>query len=273
MRIVIIEDEELLSEDLKEVITRLNPAYEVVKILPSVKEAIEYFKKPPSIDLIFSDIELGDGQSFDIFKKVTIKTSVVFCTAYSHFAIEAFKANGIDYILKPFDKKSVATAIDKFNNLKSRVLAGKKGYEAFANDKHSGLKNTAIQENDLSQLAQLLTTVTKASQQAILTYQADKIIPIKVKDIQIAFSKDEKNYILYDQNKKAPVNYSLDELEEIFGVNFYRATRQVLINKEIIKEVNQYFARKLLIIPTFDFHEKIIVSKAKATEFLNWLKQ
>ena len=117
MKVVIIEDEIFTAEDLRDDLQAINPAIEVLAILPTVKESIQYFSKNYDYDLIFSDIQLGDGQSFEIFKQVSVAAPIIFCTAYNQYALEAFKANGIDYILKPFDKNSIAQALNKYQIL------------------------------------------------------------------------------------------------------------------------------------------------------------
>ena len=113
MKIVVIEDEKITADDLIENLLAVKPNYTIVKILKSISEALAFFQQQPEVDLIFSDIQLGDGLSFDIFKKVKIKVPIIFCTAYNEYALEAFKANGIDYILKPFNIAEIKKAIEK----------------------------------------------------------------------------------------------------------------------------------------------------------------
>jgi Response regulator containing CheY-like receiver and SARP domains len=118
MNIIIIEDERLTAEDLKDIIIENNPDCNVIKILSSVKEATEYLSSHPQPDLIFSDIQLGDGLSFEIYKQVQVNVPIVFCTAYDEYALTAFETNGIHYILKPFNEDKIAEAIEKFKRLK-----------------------------------------------------------------------------------------------------------------------------------------------------------
>lgn len=114
MKIVVIEDEKISADDLIENLLTVKPNYTIVKILKSISEALAFFQQQPEVDLIFSDIQLGDGLSFDIFKKVKINVPIIFCTAYNEYALEAFKVNGIDYILKPFSIGEIKKAIEKF---------------------------------------------------------------------------------------------------------------------------------------------------------------
>jgi len=118
MNIVIIEDELMSADDLADILKQIDPSITVCGIFPSVKKATAYLKTAPAVDLIFSDIQLGDGLSFEIFKEVKINTPVIFCTAYDEYALEAFKANGIDYILKPFTTETLSDALQKYRQLK-----------------------------------------------------------------------------------------------------------------------------------------------------------
>ena len=114
MKIVVIEDERISADDLIKNLLAVKPNYTIVKLLTSISEALVFFQQQPEVDLIFSDIQLGDGSSFDIFKQVKMNVPIIFCTAYNEYALEAFKANGIDYILKPFSKAEIKKAIEKF---------------------------------------------------------------------------------------------------------------------------------------------------------------
>ncbi len=121
MTVVIIEDELLTAEDLADILLKLAYGIKVIKILQSVAEAVEYFKQHDAPDLIFCDIQLGDGFSFEIFKQTLIQTPVIFCTAYDEYALDAFRNNGIDYVLKPFTKKLIKEAVEKYKNLQTNL--------------------------------------------------------------------------------------------------------------------------------------------------------
>ena len=134
MKVVIVEDEKMIAEDLANTLSQVGDRVEVVKILSSVTEAVHFFKTNHLPDLIFSDIQLGDGHSFDIFKQVKIDVPVIFCTAYNEYALEGFKNNGIDYILKPFTKKSIKSSLEKYNGLRARFSNGHNDYDNLLND-------------------------------------------------------------------------------------------------------------------------------------------
>ncbi len=251
MNIVIIEDEQLSAQDLADYITEIRKDYKVIKIISSVKEAVSYFKKENNFQLVFSDIQLGDGLSFEIFKQLELKCPVIFCTAYNSYAIEAFKSNGIDYILKPFHKELIREAIEKFEMLRSQF---------------------SINPN-LNQLLDLVkNTSTEKQPKSVLVYHKDKIIPIKMDDIALFYIKNELTFLLNFEGKSFSVKESLEELETMFSPTFFRANRQYFLNRRSVKDLSQHFSRKLLVNLTFHHTEDITVSKEKSTEFLKWLE-
>jgi DNA-binding LytR/AlgR family response regulator len=253
MKIVIIEDEQLTAEDLADILMNLPADIMVVKILCSVAEAVEYFRENSAPDLIFCDIELGDGYSFEIFSKVDIDVPVIFCTAFNKYALEAFKNNGIDYILKPFTRKTIREAINKFNHLKLKFAS------------------TAIDFDKLLSSNQR-TEPPAATVSSLLVNFKDKIIPIKLADIAL-FTIDFKSaQLITFANKKYLVNHTMEELEAICGNAFYRASRQHLVNKSAIQEALQYSTRKLFLKLSIEGEFDITVSKLKVPEFLSWLR-
>lgn len=249
MKIVIIEDELLTAKDLAGCITKAAPAADIIAILSSVKEAIRFFKENPEPDLIFSDIQLGDGLSFEIFEAVGMHTPVIFCTAYDEYALIAFKAAGIDYLLKPFSVKTIAAALTKYSELKDHFS-----------------KNT-----QQTTFGSLMEGMAKQKQNSILVIFKDKIIPIKFADIAFFYIHNEITYLLTFDKQQYFINNTLEDIERIMPVEFYRVSRQQIINRKIVKDISQYFGRKLLINLSIPFQEKITVSKAKTNHFLAWL--
>ncbi len=252
MRIVIIEDERLTAEDLAESIKKVDEQIQIVATLHSVKEGLSFFEKEQAIDLIFSDIQLGDGLSFEVFDKVKITTPVIFCTAYNEYALNAFKANGIDYILKPFNLDSIKAAITKYQN--------------FQKEFHT---ETSV----MKKLSEALDRQNYSTQGSVLVHYKDKIIPEKISNIALVYIENELTYLLTFDAKKYTVNKTLDELEKTCGRQFYRANRKIIVNRKAIKDVSKYFNRKLLLnlnVP-FVLSEPITVGKTKTPEFMNWL--
>jgi DNA-binding LytR/AlgR family response regulator len=252
MTIVIIEDEQLTTKHLTETILKADPEAQIIATLSSVKEAIAWFKNNENPDLIFSDIQLGDGLSFEIFKSVSSSTPVIFCTAYDEYALNAFKVNSIDYILKPFTLKTIVNALSKYNELK---------------------KNFSRKIIQYESILQLFEDKQKQKKGSVLVYFKDKILPIKTSEIAIFYIQNEITYLITFDQKNYSINKTLEELERITGNDFYRANRQFLINRKAVREASQYFARKLSITLTIPFKETITVNKVKVIDFLNWLSE
>ena len=248
MRILIIEDEKITSDSLIDSINEIRPDYTVVKVLPSVEEAKNYFKTYMNIDLIFSDIQLGDGLSFEIFKQVNTNIPVIFCTAYDEYALEAFNANGIAYILKPFSVQTVQSAINKFENL------------------------TYKNNNQISQLLKYLSNPpTQSSVKSILVYQKDRIIPVNTNDIAVMHLTNGIVKLYTFDNRTLLATQSLEDFEKLNIPHFFRANRQFLIHRKAVKEAVQHFNRKLLVSVTIKFSEEILISKEKIPAFFSWL--
>lgn len=252
MRITIIEDESLMAAALKEELELLNPAIEVVACLATVKSAVAYFEEHPLPDLFFSDIQLPDGLSFEIFRVLKSTVPVIFCTAYDEYALEAFRQNGIDYLLKPIDQEMLAKTLQKHQQL---------------------TQTTAKPSFDPEQLLTYFGLHDTQKNTSILVHRGDKIIPVKKKHLAILHKKDGITYAYTFDRKKYVLDQNLDNLEQTLGTDFFRANRQFIIHREVIKEVERYFARKLIVQLQLDFPEKIIVSKARAAVFLAWLEE
>lgn len=248
MHVVIIEDEIMSAEDLADTIKAVESNVTIAAILPSVKEAIAYLQTNPVIDLIFSDIQLGDGLSFEIYRSVPIKVPVIFCTAYNEYAIDAFKNNGIDYVLKPFSNEAVASALGKYHQLKAYFKPDTIDYEMLIG-KLSG----------------------KTVHSSILVYQKDKILPIKIMDIALFYIDKDIIRLLCFNKRSYIVTQTLDELEHVTGGEFFRANRQHLVNRAAVVDAASYFPRKYIMNLSVDFPEAVIVSKNRVADFLNWL--
>ncbi len=250
MKILIIEDEIMSAEDLADIIVKLDPDFTVAAMLHSVKEAVAYLKTHTDISLIFSDIQLGDGLSFEIFKSVPVNVPIIFCTAYDQYAIEAFKNNGIDYILKPFDTQSIVQAIYKYKQFRKYF-------------------NPDIDYNSL--LGQLGNPQRSVASSAILVYQKDKVLPVRFEEVALFYIAHDLTHMLCFNKKVYVINQTLDELEKTVGDHFFRANRQQLVSRQAVKDAVAYFNRKYVINLSVEFPEKIIVSKNRVTDFLTWL--
>lgn len=250
MKIVVIEDEQLIAEDLMDVLKHVNPDCEIAAHLSSVQEGIDFFADKQQIDLIFSDIQLGDGLSFEIFRQYRLNIPVIFCTAYDEYALEAFKVNGIDYILKPYSEKNIKGALDHYSNLKASFTAG--------------IQNFSKSMDTLSGIS--------ASSSTILVHHKEKIIPLRTSEIALAFIRNELVYLRTFDGMNYMIGKSLDELDQLLGVQFYRANRQFIVNRAAVKDVTTFLTRKYSVNLTIPFSDQIMVSKEKMTSFLKWLR-
>lgn len=251
MKIVVIEDEQLIAEDLMDVLKQVNPEIDIIAHLSSVHEGVDFFSVDREIDLIFSDIQLGDGLSFEIFKRYKSNVPVIFCTAYDEYALEAFKVNGIDYLLKPYSKASISDALERYNNLQAKFV--------------SGIQNFSDSMETMSQ--------RNASDSTLLVHHREKIIPLKLSEIALAYIRNEMVYLRTFDGVNYLINKSLDELDQTLGDEFYRANRQFIVNRNAVKDVTTFLTRKYSVNLTIPFTEQIMVSKEKMTSFLKWLSQ
>lgn len=251
MKVIIVEDEAKTAADLKLTLMKLDGEIRVAAILDSIEASVDYFSAEEMPDLIFMDIQLADGLSFEIFKSVTITCPVIFCTAFDEYAIEAFKANGIDYILKPFDDTSIANSLSKLKHLENHFNSG-----------NILLKN----------LSHLLPK-PKVYKTGFLVSYKDKIIPVAVDDIACFYYTNGLTFLVTFANQKYSLALTMDDVEEWLNPSlFYRANRQFIVSYKAIKEVEHYFARKLVVKVPVNVPESIVVSKAKASNFLQWME-
>lgn len=252
MNIVIIEDEILTAEDLAEIISHIGNGVKVSAVLHSVKDAVAWFRDRPPVDLIFSDIQLGDGLSFEIFRQVRIGAPIIFCTAYDEYALEAIRSNGIDYILKPFTAETVKRAIDKYHLLKKHFIPT---------------------EPDFEKLIRAITGNDKGAKQvsSILVYHKDKILPIGLDEIALFYIEGEVTRLHCFNGKNYIVNQALDELEQLSTGTFFRVNRQYLVSRRAVVDANHYLPRKYTVNLSIPFKEVLVVSKNRTAGFLEWL--
>lgn len=253
MKVVIIEDEPLTAEDLALTIREVAAGTQIIKMLQSVAESVSYFSGPEEPDLIFCDIQLGDGHSFEIFSSARISAPVIFCTAFHEYALEAFRSNGIDYILKPFSRQTIRHSLEKFHSLRG----------------HSALHS--IQYANI--LGQMQASLPIRRNNTLLVHWKDRIIPVKISEVAYIYIELRMVYLTTFGNETFYVNNTLEELEELCGHAFFRANRQYLINRESISEVRQYHTRKLVLQVKPAAKHDILISKFNITPFLDWLKQ
>ncbi|RZJ92645.1 MAG: response regulator transcription factor [Chryseobacterium sp.] len=253
MKVVIIEDELKTAKELKSMLLSLDGDIQVEAILRSVSAAVDWLRKNPAPELIFSDIQLGDGLSFEIFKEIQIEAPVIFCTAFDEYAIRAFESNSIDYLLKPIEEDVLQKSLEKYTRFKDHLLSS---------SQHALNLNRVIGRMDASY-----------KQNIIVNYR-EKIIPLKINNIQLIHASNGTVNIYTASDKSYAVNYTIEQLESMLNPQqFFRANRQFIINRDFIQNIEHYFNRKLIVSTQTDFPEKIVISKIKAQPFLKWIEQ
>ncbi len=250
MKVVIVEDEISAAENLIELLKIVAPDAEVVTTLDSVKKSVAYFQQDVPIDLVFMDIHLADGISFEIFDAVDLKIPVIFTTAYDQYALKAFKVNSLDYLLKPIDETELKAAIDQ--------------YQQQANPK--------MEDGALEALRSLFTQAPKKFRTTFLVNQRDGMIPIKTEDIAFFYIEDSIVYATTMKNQKVAIDKKLEEIEEeLDPQQFKRVNRQFIVNREALVNIKYYFNGKLIVNTQPPAKERMVVSKARATEFKTWV--
>lgn len=262
MKILIIEDEYITAEELERDIQECAPDAEILARLESIEEALYFLKNQIVPDLIFSDIQLADGLSFEIFEQIPPPCPVIFCTAFDEYAIRAFQNNGIDYILKPFNQKSIVASLTKFKNLKQH-------FQDKPNSQESKIDKTFNE-----QLQKLLTELRPSSHRSnFLVQHRGKYLPINTNDIAFFSTEHENVWLTKMSGEKYATNQTLDDLEKTLDTfQFYRANRQFIVNFDAIREFEPYFNRKLSVKLTIPTPTPLLISKEKSTQFIRWME-
>jgi len=254
MKAIIIEDEEIIANVLLNKIKKVSNDVDVVTILPSLKTARKWLGENAEPDLMFMDVQLGDGVSFDIFNDFSLKCPVIFTTAYDEYAIRAFRVNGVDYLLKPVKETELTAAIDK-----CRKLA----------------ENKETPPADIQSLIRSLANPSSASKykEKFIINIRNQWMPVNTKDIA-CFSKEVLNYIYLFNGEKYMIDYvTLEEVEELLDPKqFYRANRQFIINIDAIQTVKPVENSKLIVRLKEPNHKlDIDMSRLKSPEFKKWM--
>lgn len=254
MKIVIIEDEYHTGWELKDVIEDLWPNFQVISLIDSVHFGLQWFREHDAPDLIFSDIQLGDGLCFDIFKKIKIDCPVIFCTAYDEYAIAAFENNGIDYLLKPISEKSLKRSIAKIDLFKR-------------------ISEKRNDQDIMARIINIIESKNKIFKSTFLVNYRDRIVPLTVDQIAFFHYKNRNVQICSHQNEVYTASATLDYFESVLDPGlFNRANRQFIISRSVIKELKHRDERKLQVKLNLPNPEAIIISKTKAQSFLRWLE-
>ena len=247
-RVVIVEDETAAAVNLRSMLMAIDPSTEVVATLESVEEGVEFFTQPFDADVVFMDIHLADGESFRIFQSVDIKVPIIFTTAYDEYALQAFKVNSVDYLLKPFKEEDLRRALDKLD----RLTGAERAEERERRDK--------------------MVAEAQPSVETMLVRYKDKIIPVKMDDVAFFYTFAERVTLTTLEGITYPVDKTLEALSgQLPTDRFFRANRQFIVSRNAVKDIAVWFGSRLALNLTIETPERIIISKARVSEFKAWL--
>ncbi|MDX2134549.1 MAG: LytTR family DNA-binding domain-containing protein [Saprospiraceae bacterium] len=250
MNVLIVEDESHTASLLQEIIEQ-DSDFIVTEKLESVVEAVQYLSKyQKNLSLLFFDIQLADGKSFEIFKHVDVVVPVVFCTAYDEYTLQAIKNNGIDYVLKPFKEEEIHEALQKYKRLVDNLRP----------------RNMAPVHFQMEQ--------PKPYQQNFLVHFREKSVVKRLEEVALFYLELETVYLYTLNSEKFPLFKSLEYIESVCDpAQFFRINRQMLVSRAAIVSFEPYFNRKVIVQLHIKMKDKPIVSRLKVTPFKEWLEQ
>ena len=257
MKVLIIEDEELAVKKLRKTLNAVDESAEVVGVADSIRSSVNWLQNNPSPDIILLDIELCDGQSFEIFDKVDVKSTVIFTTSYDEFALKAFKVNSVDYLLKPVQKEDLHVAIEKYKKLKT----------LYKDANESPVFNI---ENLVKELQQKMQG--KEYRKRFLVKQAQKLVSIETDQIAYFYSDGRLNFFKTFDNKKFVVDYTMDELEEMLDPEkYFRISRSFYVSINSVDQIHDYFGNRLMLYLKPQVDKEALVSRERVSDFKRWL--
>jgi DNA-binding LytR/AlgR family response regulator len=253
IKAAIIEDEIPAARMLTSMISSLRPSWEVTTIAGSVEDSINWFKENEQPDILFLDIHLSDGNSFSFLEEINLKSMLIFTTAFDEYALQAFKANSIDYLLKPISKDQLSDSIIKFEKL-------------------SATSSFEDSKAEMMEIIQSIAQPLKKYRTRFLINTATASISLLVKDIAFFYSEQKVCFAVTYTGKDYPLNTSLDKLvDELDPDSFFRVNRQIIVCVNAITKIEPYFHNKIIISTKPTFKENITVSKERAGSFKRWL--
>jgi DNA-binding LytR/AlgR family response regulator len=256
MRVVIIEDEYPAADRLQGLLKKIDPGMSVLQVLESVSSALQWFSEqatPP--DLIFSDIQLSDGLSFEIYESLQVRCPIIFTTAYDEYAIKAFKVKSIDYLLKPIKQGELAAALEKYYDLR---------------EDFSPVQSQANIESLLEILKAPPTQESYKSRFLVMGH--DQLIPVPVEEIAYFYTTQDIVYLVKRDGRRHAVDFKMEQLIELLDPSqFYRLNRQYLCHLAAIRSIHPYFNGRLKLVLQPDPNEDVIVSRERARSFKSWL--
>jgi len=250
MKVLIIEDEIPAAEKLHRYLLKYDPSIELMNTLTSVVAAAEWLSQESHRpDVIFMDIQLSDGLSFEIFDLVSVKCPVIFATAYDDYALDAFRVNSIDYIMKPITYTEVSRALKKLSTLSNQLV-------------------------NISSLPSLLGTLTtKKTKDRFLVKKGNQIKSIKTTDIQLFYAEGRTVFLVTMTNERFIIEYNLADLVDLLPDElYYRVNRSYIVNINAIEKINKYSNSRLMLITPYKVDADIVVSRERVSEFKHWLE-
>ena len=252
MRVVIVEDETAAAVNLQAILAECAPDCRVETVLESVEESVAWFQEHPMPDLLFMDIHLADGDSFHIFRRVEITAPVIFTTAYDQYALEAFKVNSIDYLLKPIARQDMERALKKLHHLSQLERS----------DYGERVEKMARQEVQRGEMPQ-----------TFLVQVRDKIIPLRREEIAYFYTREERVTACDMAGRLFQLDKTLEALQGMLPAQeFFRANRQFIVSRRAVKEISVWFGSRLTLSLEVELPERLVISKARVPEFKRWLK-
>lgn len=250
-KVLIIEDEMAASKRLQKLLAEQMPEADVADVLVSIASAVEWLNNNTQPDLIFADIHLADGSSFEIFKQVKVECPIIFITAYDQYALEAFKHNSIHYLLKPVKKEELTEAIERFRRMSTSNTGN------------------AI---DFAKMLSAFRQPAQSYKERFIIRFGEHIKTIETGDIAYFYTENKANYAVMKDGKRYPVDHNLDELEELINPrNFFRINRQFIIGYNSITEMISYSKSRVLIKLNPPSKLETIVSTERSAAFKSWL--
>jgi DNA-binding LytR/AlgR family response regulator len=253
MKALIIEDEYPAAERLEKLLKKLDPRIEISGVLESVESAKRWFRSGQAVDIIFSDIQLSDGLSFQIFEDFPAHSPIIFTTSYDEYAIKAFKVKSIDYLLKPIKLPELEEAIKKYENFKQDFSP-----QAYAQKVESMLDSLEMSR--------------KTYKTRFLVKNGEQLVPIHQEQVAYFYTANEMSCLVASDGRQFLVDYNLEELESMIDpLSFFRLNRQFIGRVNAIQKIYTYFNGKLKVELRPETAQEIIVSREKAPAFKAWL--
>jgi DNA-binding LytR/AlgR family response regulator len=252
MNILIVEDEELAVKKLQKTLASVDPSANVVGVTDSIQGTVDWLQNNSSADLILMDIELADGQSFEVFNQVEVKAPVIFTTSYDEYALKEFKVNSVDYLLKPIQTEDLQAALTKYKKLTD------------------GKKADINLDSLVKQLQQQLQP--KEFRKRFLVKHAQKLVSVDVEEISYFYSDGRLNFFKTHDNKKFVVDYTMEDLEDMLDPDkFFRISRSFYVAIEAIDKIDDYFGNRLILQLKPAVDKEALVSREKVSDFKKWM--